>query len=162
MRLLALNESGTHRELQIETLWPHKGLLVLKFAGVGSISEAELLLRCELQVPREQRANLGAGWTYTSDLEGCRVFDYAGEDNAREVGIVEDVQFGAGEAPLLIVSDGARRYEIPFAEAYLKKIDLEHKRIEMMLPAGILEVNASLSAEEKQQQQVENPGRRKS
>jgi 16S rRNA processing protein RimM len=147
MRLSALNRSESRRELQLEELWPHKGLLVLKFAGVNSISEAETLVGSELQVPREQRAQLDQGWSYVSDLVGCTVFD-----SGREIGTVEDLQFGAGEAPLLVVKQGARRYEIPYAEAYLKNVDLERKRIDMILPDGILEVNAPMTSEEKQQQ----------
>ncbi len=75
MQLSALAEDGSRRELQVEELWPHKGFLVLKFAGVDSISDAEALLRCELQVPADQRAQLEPGWTYVSDLIGCMVFD---------------------------------------------------------------------------------------
>ena len=69
---------------------------------------------------------------------------------AREIGRVEDVQFGAGEAPLLIVGNRNKRYEIPFAEAYLKGVDLAHKQMRMKLPEGMLELNAPLTAEEKQ------------
>jgi len=157
MRLSAVNRSESRRELQLEELWPHKGLLVLKFAGVNSISDAERLVGSELQVPREQRAQLDQGWTYVSDLVGCAVFDAN-----REIGTVEDVQFGAGEAPLLVVKQGARRHEIPYAEAYLKNVDLERKRIDMILPDGILEVNAPMTAEEKQQQrETERSGRKK-
>ena len=65
---------------------------------------------------------------------------------------MQDVQFGAGEAPLLIVKAGANQYEIPYAEAYLKNTDLEHKKIVMTLPEGMLELNAPLTAEEKEQQ----------
>jgi 16S rRNA processing protein RimM len=157
MRLSALSRDESRRELQLEELWPHKGLLVLKFAGVNSISDAETLVGFELQVPREERAQLDQGWSYVSDLIGCTVF----EAN-REIGTVEDVQFGAGEAPLLVVKQGERRYEIPFAQAYLKGVKLEQKRIEMILPDGILEVNAPMTAEEKQQQrETERSGRKK-
>ena len=93
----------------MEDLWPHKGLLVLKFAGVDSISEAETLVGCELQVPRSQRSELQAGWNYVSDLVGCEVLD-----QGREIGRIEDVQFGAGEAPLLMVRDaGAGCWKSP-------------------------------------------------
>jgi 16S rRNA processing protein RimM len=157
MRLSALSRSESRRELQLEEFWPHKGLLVLKFAGVNSISEAETLVGSELQVPREQRAQLDQGWSYVSDLVGCTVFDAD-----REIGTVDDVQFGAGEAPLLVVRQGAQRYEIPFAQAYLESVDLEQKRIDMILPDGILEVNAPMTAEEKQQQrETERGGRKK-
>jgi 16S rRNA processing protein RimM len=155
MKLLALpRNSASRRELQLEELWPHKGLLVLKFAGVDSISEAETLVGCELQVPRSQRSELQAGWNYVSDLVGCAVFDHG-----REIGLVEDVQFGAGEAPLLIVRDAAKRLlEVPFAEAYLDSVDVQSKQVSMKLPEGLLEVNSPLTAEEKREQ---SPGARK-
>ena len=151
MRLWALALDGLRRELEVEEFWPHKSYLVLKFAGIDSISDAEGLIGCELQVPAAERAKLQSGWNYVSDLVGCTVFD---ED--REVGQVHDVQFGAGEAPLLLVKAGAKEYEIPYAEAYLACADLEHKKICMKLPEGMLELNAPLTAEEKEQQKISN------
>ncbi len=149
MRLLALpREEGRRRELEVQELWPHKGLLVLKFAGVDSISEAETLIGCELQVPSQERSELQAGWNYVSDLVGCTVLDQGGE-----IGRIEDVQFGAGEAPLLIVRDAsARLMEVPFAEAYLDQVDLGRKQVRMNLPEGLLEVNAPLTEDEKREQ----------
>ncbi|MBZ5682603.1 MAG: ribosome maturation factor RimM [Acidobacteriia bacterium] len=148
MRLFALQPDGTRRELDVEELWPHKNFLVLKFAGVDSISDAEPLVRCELQVPRSQRASLEPGWSYVSDLAGCTVLDHG-----REIGHIEDVQFGAGEAPLLIVSDGTgTRFDVPFAEAYLEGVDLAQKRVRMSLPEGMLDINAPVTQEERQEQ----------
>jgi 16S rRNA processing protein RimM len=149
MKLQALPRDGNNRrEVEVEELWPHKGLLVLKLAGVDSISQAETLVGCELQVPGNQRSRLEAGWIYVSDLAGCVVVD-----QGREIGRIEDVQFGAGEAPLLIVRDAAKRwFEIPFAEAYLDRVDVEQKQVLMKLPEGLLEVNAPLTEEEKREQ----------
>jgi 16S rRNA processing protein RimM len=143
-----LDRRDGRRELEVEELWPHKGFLVLKFAGVDSISEAEPLVGCELQVPLSQRSSLQAGWKYVSDLTGCEVFD--GE---KKIGRVEDVNFGAGEAPLLLVHNAANEvFEIPFAEAYVGSVEVEKKLLRMSLPEGLLEVNAPLTAEEKKQQ----------
>jgi len=149
MKLLGLpRDSTSRRELEVEELWPHKGLLVLKFAGVDSISEAETLVGSELQVPRNQRSELQAGWNYVSDMIGCAVLDHG-----REIGRLEDVQFGAGEAPLLMVRDlGKGLLEVPFAEAYLESVDVLRKQVRMKLPEGLLEVNAPLTDEEKRQQ----------
>jgi 16S rRNA processing protein RimM len=153
LKVFALAPDNSRRELQVEELWPHKGDLVLKFAGIDSISDGETLIGCELQVPRSERARLEPGWNYVSDLIGCTVVD-AG----REIGKVEDVQFGTGEAPLLIVEAGSKRCEIPYAEAYLKSVDLEHKQIRMQLPEGMLDLNAPLTAEEKEQQALGHRG----
>src|SRR5271163_4600609 len=151
MQLWALTKAGERRELKIEDFWPHKSFLVLKFQGIGTINDAEPLVGAELQLPRSERAVLEPGWTYLSDLIGCTVFD-----GPREIGEIEDVQFGAGEAPLLVVrskeqKSGAKLpYEIPFAEAFLEKLDLEHRQVRMKLPEGLLEVNAPLAKEEKE------------
>ena len=148
MKLLVLGSAQDRRELQLEDIWPHKGLLVLKFHGVDSISQAENLVGCELQVPRSERAQLDAGWNYVSDLTGCSLLDHG-----REIGRIEDVQFGAGEAPLLVVAGEGGKFDIPFAEAYLEAVDLERKQVRMSLPEGMLEVNAPVTAEEKQRSQ---------
>jgi len=141
MRLWALQKDRHRREVTVEDLWPHKSFLVLKFQGIETISDAEPLVGAELQLPIDQRADLEPGWTFLSDLIGCKVFD-----GQREIGEIEDVQFGAGEAPLLVVTSGAKLpYEIPFAEAYLEKLDLKRKQVRMKLPEGLLEVNAPLT-----------------
>jgi 16S rRNA processing protein RimM len=148
MKLFALSKSGdSRREVEIESLWPHKGLLVLKFVGVDSMSDAETLIGSELQVPRTERAELEQGWNYVSDLVGCTVFDHG-----NEIGRIEDVQFGTGEAPLLIVTGaGGKKCDVPFAEAYLEGVDLPQRQVRMTLPDGMLEINAPLTAEEKSQ-----------
>jgi 16S rRNA processing protein RimM len=152
MKLSALSKSGeSRREVEIENLWPHKGLLVLKLAGIDSISDAETLIGSELQVPRTERAQLERGWNYVSDLVGCTVFDHG-----IEIGRIEDVQLGAGEAPLLIVAGtGGKNYDVPFAEAYLESVDLPQRQVRMKLPDGMLEINAPMTAEEKVLQKTE-------
>jgi 16S rRNA processing protein RimM len=156
MKLFALPKSqDSRRELEVEDLWPHKGLLVLKFRGVDSMSEAELLVGSELQVPGSERADLEPGWNYVSDLIGCMVLD-----QGREIGRVEDVQFGAGEAPLLVVANRAgKTFEVPFAETYLEGVDIAQRQVRMNLPEGMLEINAPVTAEEKQEQRSERKKR---
>jgi 16S rRNA processing protein RimM len=147
MRLFAL-VANARREVEVEDLWPHKGWLVFKFVGVDSISDAEKLVGSELQVPVSERAKLESGWNYVSDLAGCSVFD-----RGRKIGRIVDVQFGAGEAPLLIVADHTgRKFDIPFAEVYLENVDVASRQVHMNLPDGMLEVNAPLTPEEKQEQ----------
>ena len=147
LRVFALDGDDSRRELKIEDAWPHKEWLVLKFAGVDSISDAEPLVGSELQVPLSERAELEPGTTYVSDLVGCAV-----SDHGREVGIVSDVRFGSGEAPLLVIGSGKSEHEIPYAQEFLVRVDLESRRIEMNLPEGLLDVNAPLTDDEKREQ----------
>jgi 16S rRNA processing protein RimM len=135
------------RELRLEEHWFHKGMVVLKFAGMDSISDAETLVGCEIQVPRSERAQLAAGEFYVSDLAGCAV-----TDSGKEIGRISGVQFGSGEAPLLVVQ-GEKELLLPFAAAYIEQVDLERKLVSMKLPQGLLELDAPLNQEEKQRQQ---------
>jgi 16S rRNA processing protein RimM len=152
---------GSRRALQLEEHWFHKGNVVLKFAGVESISDAERLTGMELQIPVEQRAELEAGESYVSDLVGCSLVI-----GGLVIGIVVDVQFGAGEAPLLLVrSDNGERgkeeFLVPYAAEFLRKTDLPERQIEMELPEGLLELQAPLSEEEKRRQKEEAEEARK-
>ncbi|MBZ5525503.1 MAG: ribosome maturation factor RimM [Acidobacteriia bacterium] len=145
-RLLALDARDQRRALELEDHWFHKGQAVLKFVGIDSISDAETLIGCEIQVPGSERAALEAGAVYVSDLKGCSALDHG-----REFGTIMDVQFGSGEAPLLVIR-GEKEYLVPFVAEYLEKIALEQKRIEMKLPEGMLELDAPLNREEREQQ----------
>src|SRR6185312_3167645 len=149
-KLFALGDSGgaepSRRKLDLDEHWFHKGMVVLKFAGVDSISDAETLLGSEIQIPRSERAALHSDEFYVSDLAGCTV-----TDSGREIGRIKDVQFGSGEAPLLVIQ-GEKEYLVPFAAAYIEKIALEQKRLEMKLPEGLLELDAPLNQEEKKRQ----------
>lgn len=142
--LSALGSAGERRELELEDFWPHKGRMVLKFAGIDSIDDAATLVGAEIQIPREQRAQLEEGSFFVSDLVGCRVFASEGIDALRELGPVTNVVFGAGEAPLLEIREGTRELLIPFVESYTKQVDLGGRRIELVLPEGMLELDAPL------------------
>jgi 16S rRNA processing protein RimM len=120
--------------------------VVLKFRGVDSISQAEELLGCEIQIPLRERTTLEGDTVYLSDLRGCALYD-----SGREVGKVEDVQFGSGEAPLLVVR-GEKEFLVPFAAEFVENLDIQERRLEMKLPAGLLEIDSPLSREEKEAQ----------
>jgi 16S rRNA processing protein RimM len=149
--LYAWQGAGERRQLRLEDYWPHKGGMVFKFAGVDSIEEAQTLLRAEIQIPLQERAELEEGAFYVSELLGCVVMQCSADaDEAAEIGRVADVNFGAGEAPLLIVrSEQGKEFMIPFVEGFTRKLDLKAKRIEMQLPEGMLELDAPLGTQKK-------------
>lgn len=146
-QVYALWPDDSRRELRLEDAWPHKGQMVLKFAGVDSINEAEALLRAEIQIPKRDRAELEEGAVWISDLLGAEVFD-AGTP----LGLVKEVQFGFGEAPMLLVTVGKKEVMVPFAAEFIVKQDLAAKRLDMKLPKGLLDVDAPVTAKEKERQ----------
>lgn len=143
------------RTAEVAAYWlpvgKNQGRIVLHFAGIDSINAAEPLCGLEVIVPASERVELEDDANYISDLIGCTVFDVANPAHPVTVGTVADIHFATSPdgnrrledaAPLLAVDTaGGDEVLIPFAKAFLISLDPEHKRIEMSLPAGLLEVN---------------------
>jgi 16S rRNA processing protein RimM len=145
------------REVKVESHWLHKGRVVLKFSQVDSIPDAENLRGFEVVIPREERMPLEGEAVYVSDLLGVRVIDVSrGAEDAGEITDVEPE--GAGPAMLVIRTPSGDELLIPFVRAYLRKIDLEAKRLEMELPVGLLAMQAPLTEQERLQEPPPSDG----
>jgi 16S rRNA processing protein RimM len=141
-RLWLLTKDDTVREAELTAHWLHKGGIVLHFAGVDSISAAELLAGMIVAIPRGERTALQDDETYISDLVGCVLVDVGG-DALVEIGTIDDVDRSAGPAPLLVVQSAKGEVLVPFAQSYLRKIDLDARRVEMELPEGLVDLNST-------------------
>jgi len=145
-RVWLLVDSSAPREMELWAHWLPKtsggaGEVVLHFGGVDSINDAEKLRGLVVAIPREERAALGEDEYYAGDLMGCLLVDVAVIPE-REVGVIEDVDRDAGPVALLVVrKSGGHEILVPFAKAYLRRIDLDGKRVEMALPDGLVEIN---------------------
>lgn len=153
---LRRSETSIPAPVALEEAWLHKNRVVLKFASVDSISDAELLRGAEVVVPLPARVQLEEGAAYIDDLIGCQLMDVQ-PGEAKPVGTVRDVIQQPQSTDLLVVVDGdGTEHWIPFARDHLVRMDLENRRIEMCLPPGLLDINAPLSEEERQWQQSED------
>ncbi len=126
--------SGYPEPFLIEEIWEHKGALVFKFEGIDSISDAEKYHGCEVRLPAAERTALDPGEYYHSDLIGCDVIDLATSKSLGKVTALQD----AGGGGLLVI-DGNLLF--PFATGLCKSIDIVQKRIEVEVPAGLLDLN---------------------
>ena len=141
--LLAKNPAaGERREYVVEKAWPHKGKMILKFAGVDSISSAEALTGLELMVAKSQRKELPAGSFFLDDLIGCRVMEHQ-----REIGTIADWE-DTGGAVLLHVTPvvnqtAGNEILIPFAQEICTEIDIAERVIKVRLPEGLLDLNSA-------------------
>jgi len=152
-------DSGVPRKVALQSLWVdrnHPGQCVLRFADVSSIDDAEKLRGLEVQIPLQNRAILPSGSYFVTDLIGCSAFELPREapplasspcslsEAPALLGQVRDVYF-PGEAqagtPLLALDTPAGELLIPLAEDICKKIDLRARRIDVVLPEGLRNLN---------------------
>lgn len=142
------------REANVERHWLHKGRIVLKFAGIDSISDASALRGWHVAIPRDARAPLSDDAVYVADLIGCHVIDEAA--GSSDLGPVLDVERGERDAAdLLVLKGNNEELLIPFAKAYLIAIDLDARVLRMRLPPGLTQLNSALTDEERAAQQAD-------
>jgi 16S rRNA processing protein RimM len=147
------------RQHTIKSCWlsqNHRGQAVFHFEVSTSISDAEKLRGLDVLLPFEQRVVLPAGQYFVSDLIGCSVFENAASPGVvfsspclassapSFLGTVRDVQFtgeGVSGAPLLAVDTSQGELLIPLAEDICTGIDIAARRIDVVLPEGLRDLN---------------------
>ena len=140
---------GTRTPVQVESHWMptgrNAGRIVLKLAGVDSISDAERVAGCKVQLHQSERADLDQHTYYVTDLVGCTL-----EEGGVVIGQVVDLHFPLNsegrrlqDAASLFVVQRADGDEVmvPFVNAFVEQIDVAAKIIRMKLPTGLLEMN---------------------
>jgi 16S rRNA processing protein RimM len=135
----------------------HPGQGVFHFESCASISEAEKFRGMDVLIPFEQRVTLPAGKYFVSDLVGCSVFEAAVEPTAVTsspcsmasapalIGTVSDVQLTGEDVAgtsLLVVDTCNGELLIPLAEDICTRIDPAARRIDVILPEGLRDLNS--------------------
>ena len=120
------------------------GQAIFHFEGSDSISDAEKLIGLEIQIPLADRVELPAGSYFVTDLIGCDVIDRKAAAPTAKVGTVTAVQ-PIGEdvpgTPVLIVDSLKGELLIPLAQEICVHIDVAARRIEIIPPEGLLDLN---------------------
>jgi 16S rRNA processing protein RimM len=135
-RVKAFATTSVERETEIQWFRRQHGRCVIKLRGIESIEEAEQLIGSEIRIPAGDLPEPKEGSFYTFQLKGCEVFAADGE----YLGTVTDV-LDSGGVEILKVDRDQEETLIPFAHEYLKKIDVEGRRIEVDLPEGLRDLN---------------------
>ena len=123
-------------ETEIEFFRRQHGRCVMKLRGIDSISEAEKYIGSEIKIPADTLPAAQEGSFYTFELKGCRVFAVDGEYIGTITGVLD-----SGGTQILKVDRENEETLIPFAWSYMKKIDLDQRRIEVDLPEGLRDLN---------------------
>jgi 16S rRNA processing protein RimM len=136
------NPGSLPQSVRVESVWRHKGRVVLKFSGVDSIEQANRLREVHVLIPREERMPLPAHQYYVWELKGCRVLT-ARPGVTREVGTVTDVE-PTGGVHLLHVATPRGEVLVPLAQDICRQIDPAAKTIVIDPPEDLLDLNVRL------------------
>ncbi len=137
--LLAVVPGKPTRRVKVASRRDFRGGALLTFVGIADRDAAESLRGASFEVERERVPPAEPGVYYQFELIGCRC-----TEGEKDLGMVVDVVEDGGGL-LLIVEDGDRRLPIPFVQSFLREVDVDRGRIDLELPAGLVETCASRS-----------------
>lgn len=122
------------RTLKLKSWRVSKGAVLLKFAGVDTVEEAEKLKGIEISVKKADLPPLPEGRFYIADILGMQVVT----DEGRELGKVTDV-FKTGSNDVYTVRGEDREYLIPVIDEVVLSTSLAEKRIIIKPLKGLLD-----------------------
>lgn len=122
------------KKLIVEKARVQGKFIVASINGITDRSMAEKLKGTMLSIPRENATALSEGVYYMADLIGCMV--YTGETL---LGIVEDIIETGSNDVYSIKNDLGKEILIPAIKSVIQLIDIKAKRIEVILPEGLLD-----------------------
>lgn len=136
MKKFTLQGKGVEaQEFTVERVKPFKKGFIVKAAEVKDRTAAEGLEHFEFLVEEDLFVSKPGETIYLSEIKNFKV------KNVEQKVLGEIIDFSSnGAQDLLIVEVANRKVEIPFVEAFIKKIDFKHQSIVMDLPEGLLDL----------------------
>ena len=132
---VSANENGGEGlELGISGLRYQKEMALVRMQEIQDLTQAEKLKGFFLLVPEAELPPLPEGRYYIYQLEGLDVWE-----KGVCYGTLKEVMQPGGN-DVYIVSDGTKEILIPALKTVIKEVDLEKRRMEVELPAGLLEI----------------------
>lgn len=113
------------KKYEVESARLHKRVVLMKFAGVDDRNAAELLVKKDLQVPREDLVPLQKGQHYIYDIIGSDVYDL--QDH--ELGKLTDVLRTGSNDVYVVTADDGKETLLAAIPDVIKSIDGSAKKI---------------------------------
>lgn len=120
-------------ELEIISQKIASKFIVLKLKGFDYIDDVKRLIDKDVFIDKAQMPSLEEGEYYIHELIAMEVFNEADEF----IGTVKDVMETSANHVLVVDHDGKEAL-IPFVKAFIKELDLKHRKIKVKLIEGIL------------------------
>ena len=122
------------KTLEIEEVKYHKNQVLLKFKGVETVEQAEMLRNAILEIDRKDAIPLEEGEYFIADLLESEVYTDEGE----KLGILEDI-FNTGSNDIYVVKNElGKSILLPRIKDVFKEIDVENKKIIVHLIDGLI------------------------
>lgn len=132
-KIRLITSSGQENTYEINWIKPHSRVDLLSLKGVETRHQAETLIGSELFIEKDTLPELGDGSYYWYALIGMDVFT----TDATYLGRLERV-IRTGSNDVYVVKNDTDEILIPALASVVIDIDVEHKRMQVDLPEGLV------------------------
>ncbi|MCI9110403.1 MAG: 16S rRNA processing protein RimM [Bacilli bacterium] len=122
------------KELEIEEVKYHKGMVLIKFKGIETIEQAEMLRNAYLEINREDAIPLEEGTYFIADLLESDVYSDEGE----YLGKLEDIYNTGAKDIYVVKNELGKTILLPGIPEVIKEVDLEKQKITVHLLKGLV------------------------
>ena len=112
-----------------------KNFVIINFKGIDNIDMAMELKNCYLLVDRAHAKKLEDDEYFICDLIGCEVF----ENNISLGSLIEVIETGSNDVYVVRKEDRKQDILIPALKTVVKNVNINDKRIDVILPEGLLD-----------------------
>lgn len=129
-----VENNNSKKIYEIEQVKYHKDMVLIKFKGIDSPEEADLLRNYYLKVKREDEPKIDEGTYYIVDLIGLDVYS----DEGKLLGKLDDI-FNTGSNDIYVVKDElGKQLLLPAISEVVKEINLKEKKVVVHILNGLI------------------------
>ena len=121
-------------KLEIEEVKYQKNMVLIKFKGIETVEQAELLRNSYIEIDRSQAIPLEKDEYFIADLLGLDVYLDTGE----KLGILDDIYNTGGSDIYVVKNELGKQFLLPYIDDVVKNIDLENGKITVHIIDGLI------------------------
>lgn len=122
--------------MYIENVWYKKEFIILKLEGYDNINEVLKFKNEYLYIDERDKVKLPRNSYFIFDIVGCNVLD----NSKNSIGVVTEVIKNIGNDIYIVKNEyNNKEYLIPAVKQFIKKIDIENKKIIIEPIKGLIE-----------------------
>lgn len=133
MDKVLVNHAGKLETYELENVREFKNLMIIKFAGIDDINQAQLLKNAVLQITEAELTKLPEHTYFVFQLEGLDVYSIDGGSLGK---IHQVITTGANDV-WAVQDDTGREILIPAIKQVIKSVDLATGKVIVELPEGL-------------------------
>ena len=122
-----------HNEFVVERFTMSGPIAHVKLESINNPEKAKEYKGFEIHIIKD-RNDLRVGYYFYEDLVGCLIIDQSN----KELGIVSKIEEFPAQITLRVKREKAKDFFVPFVKQFIKKVDIESKKIYIEVIEGML------------------------